>query len=253
MTIIAAADGSSLENPGPMGWAWYVDDHTWQAGGAPMGTNNIGELSAVLALLRATAHTGEDLLIYCDSQYVINSMTKWIHGWKRNGWRTASKKPVANADLIRAIDTELRGRSVRFEWVRGHAGHDLNEAADVRARNCATAYRDGTKPEFGPGFAGVLASVEPANTPAPAGTASGGTQQPPAGTASGGTQQPPAGTATGEKRRAPGVPANTGTHQPPASNPTAESTQPPAAATRENPQSSAPQAARQTPTQGSLF
>ena len=229
MTIIAAADGSSLENPGPMGWAWYVDDHTWQAGGAPMGTNNIGELSAVLALLRATAHTGEDLLIYCDSQYVINSMTKWIHGWKRNGWRTASKKPVANADLIRAIDTELRGRSVRFEWVRGHAGHDLNEAADVRARNCATAYRDGTKPEFGPGFAGVLASVEPANTPAPAGTA------------------------TGEERRAPGVPANTGTHQPPASNPTAESTQPPAAATRENPQSPAPQAARQTPTQGSLF
>ena len=229
MTIIAAADGSSLENPGPMGWAWYVDDHTWQAGGAPMGTNNIGELSAVLALLRATAHTGEDLLIYCDSQYVINSMTKWIHGWKRNGWRTASKKPVANADLIRAIDTELRGRSVRFEWVRGHAGHDLNEAADVRARNCATAYRDGTKPEFGPGFAGVLASVEPANTPAPAGTASGGTQQPP------------------------GVPANAGTHQPPASNPTAESTQPPAAATRENPQSPAPQAARQPPTQGSLF
>ena len=229
MTIIAAADGSSLENPGPMGWAWYVDDHTWQAGGAPMGTNNIGELSAVLALLRATAHTGEDLLIYCDSQYVINSMTKWIHGWKRNGWRTASKKPVANAALIRAIDTELRGRSVRFEWVRGHAGHDLNEAADVRARNCATAYRDGTKPEFGPGFAGVLASVEPANTPAPAGTA------------------------TGEERRAPGVPANAGTHQPPASNPTAESTQPPAAATRENPQSPAPQAARQTPTQGSLF
>ncbi len=194
-----------------------------------MGTNNIGELSAVLALLRATAHTGEDLLIYCDSQYVINSMTKWIHGWKRNGWRTASKKPVANADLIRAIDTELRGRSVRFEWVRGHAGHDLNEAADVRARNCATAYRDGTKPEFGPGFAGVLASVEPASTPAPAGTASGGTQQPP------------------------GVPANTGTQQPQASNPTAESTQPPAAATCENPQSPAPQAARQTPTQGSLF
>lgn len=206
-----------------------------------MGTNNIGELSAVLALLRATAHTGEDLLIYCDSQYVINSMTKWIHGWKRNGWRTASKKPVANADLIRAIDTELRGRSVRFEWVRGHAGHDLNEAADVRARNCATAYRDGTKPEFGPGFAGVLASVEPANTPAPAGTATGEERRAPGVPANTGTHQPP------------GVPANAGTHQPPASDPTAESTQPPAAATRENPQSPAPQAARQTPTQGSLF
>ncbi|MDO5722110.1 MAG: ribonuclease H [Actinomycetaceae bacterium] len=169
MTIVAAADGSALDNPGPMGWAWYVDDDTWQAGGAPSGTNNIGELSAVLALLRATAHTGEDLLIYCDSQYVINSMTKWIHGWKRNGWRTASKKPVANADLIRAIDAELRGRVVRFEWVRGHAGHDLNEAADSRARACATAYRDGSEVPGGPGFGGVLANVDPAS---PVGAAS---------------------------------------------------------------------------------
>lgn len=160
MTIIAAADGSSLENPGPMGWAWYVDEDHWQAGGAASGTNNIGELSAVLALLRATAHTGEDLLVYCDSQYVINSLTKWIHGWKRNGWRTAAKKPVANADLIRAIDSELQGRRVRFEWVRGHAGHDLNETADTLARACATAYRDGTEPVTGPGYGGQCPQME---------------------------------------------------------------------------------------------
>mgnify|MGYP000927065015 CR=1 FL=1 len=141
MTIIAAADGSALGNPGPAGWAWYVDDGCWAAGGWPESTNNRGELTAVLELLRATAHTGEDLLVQADSQYVINSLTKWMKGWKRRGWRKADGKPVLNDDLMKALDAALAGRAVRFEWVRGHVGHPLNEAADSRARAAATAGR----------------------------------------------------------------------------------------------------------------
>lgn len=152
MTIIAAADGSALGNPGPAGWAWYVDESCWAAGGWETSTNNRGELTAVLELLRATAHTGQDLLIQADSQYVINSLTKWRHGWKRRGWRKADGKPVLNDDLIKELDAALIGREVRFEWVRGHVGHPLNEAADARARAAATAFQRGTAVPAGPGW-----------------------------------------------------------------------------------------------------
>lgn len=153
MTITAAADGSALGNPGPAGWAWYVNDDCWRAGGWPHGTNNQGELMAVLDLFRATAHVpGEDLLILCDSQYVINAVTKWMPGWKRKGWRKADGKPVLNVDLLKEIDQALVGRKYTFEWVRGHAGHELNEAADVRARAAATAYQQGVAVRQGPGF-----------------------------------------------------------------------------------------------------
>jgi ribonuclease HI len=156
VTITAAADGSALGNPGPAGWAWYVDDNCWRAGGWPHGTNNQGELMAVLDLLRATAHLpGEDLHILCDSQYVINSITKWMPGWKRKGWRKADGKPVLNVDLLKELDRELAGRKYRFEWVKGHAGHDLNEAADERARAAATAYQQGVAARSGPGFPGA--------------------------------------------------------------------------------------------------
>ncbi|MDP9987694.1 ribonuclease HI [Arthrobacter oryzae] len=155
MTITAAADGSALGNPGPAGWAWYVNDDCWRAGGWPHGTNNQGELMAVLDLLRATAHLpGEDLRILCDSQYVINSITKWMPGWKRKGWRKADGKPVLNMELLKELDRELAGRTYTFEWVKGHAGHDLNEAADERARAAATAYQQGVAARSGPGFPG---------------------------------------------------------------------------------------------------
>ncbi|WP_018762138.1 ribonuclease HI family protein [Arthrobacter sp. 135MFCol5.1] len=156
MTITAAADGSALGNPGPAGWAWYVDDNCWRAGGWPHGTNNQGELMAVLDLLRATAHLpGEDLRILCDSQYVINSITKWMPGWKRKGWRKADGKPVLNVELLKELDRELAGRTYTFEWVKGHAGHSLNEAADERARAAATAYQQGVAARSGPGFPGA--------------------------------------------------------------------------------------------------
>jgi ribonuclease HI len=148
--IIAAADGSSLSNPGPAGWAWYVDDDRWAAGGWAHGTNNMGELMAVLDLLRQTR--GEELRVLCDSQYAINCCTKWIPGWKRRGWRKADGQQVLNVDLLKELDKELAGRTVAFEWVKGHAGHPLNEKADEHARAAATAYRDGLPVPHGPGF-----------------------------------------------------------------------------------------------------
>ena len=155
MTITAAADGSSLGNPGPAGWAWYVDEDTWDAGGWPQGTNNLGELTAILRLLQATAETGEELHILADSQYAINVVSKWRLGWKKRGWTKADKKPIKNLELIQEIDRAMEGRRVTFEWVKGHAGHRMNERADDLARGCAEAYQAGRTPEPGPGFGGV--------------------------------------------------------------------------------------------------
>jgi ribonuclease HI len=154
VTITAAADGSALGNPGPAGWAWYVDDEHWAAGGWPHATNNQGELKAVLELFRATAHLDDDLLVLCDSQYVINSVTKWMPGWKRKGWRKGDGKPVLNVELLKEIDAEIQGRRYRFEWVKGHANHPLNEAADDRARAVATAFQGRRPIPEGPGWAG---------------------------------------------------------------------------------------------------
>ena len=189
MTITAAADGSSLGNPGPAGWAWYVDEDTWDAGGWPQGTNNLGELTAILRLLEATADTGEELHILADSQYAINVVSKWRLGWKKRGWTKADKRPIKNLELIQEIDRAMEGRRVTFEWVKGHAGHRMNERADDLARACAEAYQAGRTPEPGPGFGGdtsrstgsadqasgdqpdegataVTASLEPHNVPA---------------------------------------------------------------------------------------
>lgn len=152
MTITAAADGSALGNPGPNGWAWYIDDDNWAAGGSPHGTNNQGELRAVLELLQATAGISEKLMIECDSRYVIDSVTKWMPGWKRKGWRKSDGGPVLNRDLLEGIDEAIRGRDVEFSWVKGHAGHPLNEAADERANAAAKAYQAKQEPRRGPGF-----------------------------------------------------------------------------------------------------
>lgn len=171
MTITAAADGSALGNPGPAGWAWYIDEETWHAGGWPHGTNNQGELMAVLDLFRSTAALGQEpLRILCDSQYVINCVTKWMPGWKRRGWKKADGKPVLNVDLLSQIDAELAGRNYTFEWVKGHAGHPLNEAADTKARAVALAYQSGRAPVEGPGFGGnggAAPSLAPSSAGAP--------------------------------------------------------------------------------------
>ena len=158
--IIAAADGSALGNPGPAGWAWYIDDDHWASGGWAHGTNNMGELKAVLDLFEATASRPEaKLRVYCDSQYVINSLTKWMPGWKKKGWKKSDGKPVLNRDLLEALDRALTGRDYEFIWVKGHAGHELNEKADSLANGAAHAYQEGREPAHGPGFG---ASADPA-------------------------------------------------------------------------------------------
>lgn len=161
MTITAAVDGSALGNPGPAGWAWVVSPDAWAAGGFKRATNNVGELTALLRLLQDTAEAGfagEPLVVLADSQYVINSVTKWMAGWKRRGWKKADGKPVLNREILEQIDRALSGRDVHFEWVKGHAGHDLNEAADLRARAAAEAHRDGSQVPTGPAFTETMAS-----------------------------------------------------------------------------------------------
>lgn len=168
VTITAAADGSALGNPGPAGWAWYVDEEHWASGGWALSTNNRGELQAVLELFRATAHLDEDLHVLCDSQYVINCVTKWLPGWKASRWRKRDGTPVLNVDLLEQLDEEIRGRRYRFEWVRGHAGHELNEAADARARAAAESYQRGAIASAGPGWSSAprpgVAAPDPSAT-----------------------------------------------------------------------------------------
>lgn len=157
--MIAAADGSALGNPGPSGWAWYVDEDRWACGGWAHGTNNMGELTAVLDLLQQTADLDDELVVICDSTYAINSITKWMPGWKRKGWRKRDGQPVQNLDIMQALDRAMQGRRVRFEWVKGHTGHPLNEAADARANAAALAFKEGRAPDPGPGIAQAATRV----------------------------------------------------------------------------------------------
>ena len=156
MTLVAAADGSALGNPGPAGWGWYVDDDCWASGGWAHGTNNMGELTAVLDLLEQTAGVEDDLLVYCDSTYAIKAIREWMPGWKRRGWKKGDGKPVANLEILKALDRAMQGRRdrVRFEWVKGHSGHELNEEADRLANAAALAHKEGRAPESGPGLGG---------------------------------------------------------------------------------------------------
>ncbi|CAN7178581.1 ribonuclease HI [Microbacterium foliorum] len=183
MTITAAADGSALGNPGPNGWAWYIDDANWAAGGSPHGTNNQGELRAVLELLQATAGISEKLMIECDSRYVIDSVTKWMPGWKRKGWRKSDGGPVLNRDLLEGIDEAIRGRDVEFSWVKGHAGHPLNEAADERANAAAKAYQAKQEPRRGPGFTMATDAGAAVAASAPIAAAAPASASPPVSTA----------------------------------------------------------------------
>jgi len=152
VTIHAAADGSALGNPGPAGWGWYIDDTCWASGGWPHGTNNTGEVMAVLDLLQQTAHIDEPLHVICDSTYVINSITKWMKGWKRKGWKKGDGKPVMNIEIMKALDAAMQDRQVTFEWVKGHSGHRLNDEADRLATTAAEAWKAGGAPDPGPGF-----------------------------------------------------------------------------------------------------
>lgn len=129
-------DGACSGNPGPGGWGAilsYGGKEKELCGGEPLTTNNRMELTAACAALEAlTRACAVDL--WTDSQYVKGGITGWIHGWKRNGWKTADKKPVKNADLWERLEAARLRHDVSWHWVKGHAGHDLNERADELAR-----------------------------------------------------------------------------------------------------------------------
>jgi ribonuclease HI len=129
-------DGACSGNPGPGGWGvvlLFGEHRKNLCGGEQLTTNNRMELRAAIEGLQAlTRACAVDL--HTDSQYVKNGITSWIHGWKRNGWKTADKKPVKNEDLWRGLDEALARHDITWHWVKGHAGHELNEEADRLAR-----------------------------------------------------------------------------------------------------------------------
>ncbi|MFY9625019.1 MAG: ribonuclease HI [Rhodoplanes sp.] len=136
-------DGACSGNPGPGGWGAILE---WNGrrkeikGGDPQTTNNRMELTAAIMALEALKRPCT-VEVYTDSQYLRQGITSWITSWKRNGWRTADRKPVKNVDLWQRLDAALTQHKVRWHWVRGHAGHDLNERADELAREAIKEIR----------------------------------------------------------------------------------------------------------------
>jgi ribonuclease HI len=141
--VIIHTDGACSGNPGPGGWGAILEwnGHSRELKGAePHTTNNRMELMAAIMALESLKRP-VTVEIHTDSQYMRDGITKWIHGWKRNGWRTADKKPVKNAELWQRLDSALAQHKISWHWVRGHAGHDLNERADELARSAIAELR----------------------------------------------------------------------------------------------------------------
>jgi ribonuclease HI len=139
--LFAYTDGACSGNPGPGGWGAVLIAREGDAvlrarelsGGERLTTNNRMELMAAIAALEALERPTAITLV-TDSNYLRDGVTKWIHGWKRNGWRTADRKPVKNEDLWRRLDEAQSRHRIAWEWVKGHAGHPENERADELAR-----------------------------------------------------------------------------------------------------------------------
>jgi ribonuclease HI len=144
--VLIWTDGACSGNPGPGGWAALVvwpddaDDAVQElSGGLPHTTNNVMEMTAALEGLRALPD-GSRVCVVTDSRYLLDGITSWLPGWKRKGWKTAAGKPVKNQELWLALEAEVaRHESVRWHWVRGHVGNELNERADVLAVAAASA------------------------------------------------------------------------------------------------------------------
>ncbi len=144
-TVYLFTDGACKGNPGAGGWGVllrYGGHEKELFGGEAQTTNNRMELTAVLSGLK-TLNRPCDVVICTDSQYVKNGMESWIHNWKKNGWKTAGRQPVKNADLWQQLDEQVARHRVRWQWVKGHAGHAENERADALAnRGVEQALRD---------------------------------------------------------------------------------------------------------------
>ncbi len=140
-------DGACKGNPGPGGWAaileWNGTEKTL-SGSELHTTNNRMEMTAALKALEALKRPAEVTLV-TDSRYLMDGITQWIHGWKRNGWRNAQKHPVKNADLWQALDLAAARHRIRWEWVKGHNGHPMNERADALANEAIAALLEARK------------------------------------------------------------------------------------------------------------
>ena len=138
-------DGACSGNPGPGGWGAILSfgDQTKELfGGEAHTTNNRMELMGAISALEALKRPCS-VDLHTDSQYLRNGIMTWIHGWKKNGWRTSDKKPVKNVDLWKRLDEALGTHDIRWHWVKGHAGHAQNERADELAREGIVAARAG--------------------------------------------------------------------------------------------------------------
>ncbi|MFN3275018.1 MAG: ribonuclease HI [Paracoccus sp. (in: a-proteobacteria)] len=139
--LFAWTDGACSGNPGPGGWGVLMRALEGEtvlkerelAGGEAATTNNRMELMAAISALEVLTRP-TDIVIVTDSAYVKNGVTQWIHGWKRNGWKTADRKPVKNVELWQRLDAAQRSHKVEWRWIKGHAGHAENERADELAR-----------------------------------------------------------------------------------------------------------------------
>jgi ribonuclease HI len=136
MTVVIHTDGACSGNPGPGGWGAILDYNGMRkelCGGAADTTNNRMEIQAAVEALNALKRACK-VEMHVDSQYVKDGITKWIHGWKKNGWKTADKKPVKNVELWQALDDAIKRHEISWHWVKGHDGHPDNERADELAR-----------------------------------------------------------------------------------------------------------------------
>ena len=141
MIVEIATDGACKGNPGPGGWGAILrvgDQEKQLSGGEAHTTNNRMELTAAIEALKALTRPCK-VRLSTDSKYVMDGLTKWVAGWKRNGWRTADKKPVKNAELWHDLIEAAARHEIDWIWVKGHAGHPDNERADVLASEAALA------------------------------------------------------------------------------------------------------------------
>jgi ribonuclease HI len=145
--VVIHTDGACSGNPGPGGWGVILESGLHRkelAGGEALTTNNRMELmAAIMALESLKAPSEVDL--YTDSNYLRDGITTWIKGWKKNGWRTADRKPVKNAELWERLEKAASRHDVRWHWVKGHVGHDANERADELAREGMAPFLSGRR------------------------------------------------------------------------------------------------------------
>jgi ribonuclease HI len=145
--ICITTDGACKGNPGPGGWGAILQWNGTEkilSGAEFQTTNNRMEMTAALRALEALKRPS-DVRLVTDSRYLMDGITQWIHGWKRNGWRNAAKHPVKNADLWQALDLVAAPHRIRWEWVKGHSGHPMNERADTLANEAIAAMLEARK------------------------------------------------------------------------------------------------------------